>query len=660
MIDLRSALASRRGGFAAAVLVGVVLLGFSRWLLATSAAPSPASLPLLLGDAKKANSVHDIDEERTILLHAEELEGRPEEVFEVQRRLAVLDWKYAGTFDEARTRLLASIDTSAVAAWLAIARLEHARQRFNEAASAARAASGLATTALEADDARVALARAVVTSSLEERMVGRPGLSDALVKSHDDLRSMVSENPGYLEPSRLLLQAALLLHRGESVLLAWRSFFHVATNRTGPSLVAGIDRELEALLPQWQRPNASSQVHIALIGALTRSRLFTEAVLVALAPSSPEEVRSKSQVRAVIAYAGFLREVRGLTEEHYRLSILGREDRSGWLASLTLALEPLARAMDGHELEVQQAGAAMNVDRGRLGGLDASLVESLGQAFGTYLSIGTTAGYFDLHMGHLVSAESRTVKQYGRVAQLSFFALENMVSNGFQSWAWESGAQHGGWNKPNGIYQVRPAYVGRGLRLWRRLQSDSESTAFLQEMSRETVVDASRAANDPYSYLPGLAMRLEHQGLTSLLEELRAGGYDGDDLKIAFLWSYDEATLESSIFAHEGRHAIDRLERSILSFARNSEFTAKLSEVAFAPRPRLALGAIIDANIGGTTPHGRANLAVMKGLVKWMRSHKHEISGFDAVAPVLPQLDLLTDEQLRRACRSMDRLAPSR
>ena len=43
------------------------------------------------------------------------------------------------------------------------------------------------------------------------------------------------------------------------------------------------------------------------------------------------------------------------------------------------------------------------------------------------------------------SDRHRTVEQYGHKADVRFMMLDNIVSNGFQSWAWESGAQHGGW-----------------------------------------------------------------------------------------------------------------------------------------------------------------------------------------------------------------------
>jgi len=44
----------------------------------------------------------------------------------------------------------------------------------------------------------------------------------------------------------------------------------------------------------------------------------------------------------------------------------------------------------------------------------------------------------------------------------------------------------------------------------------------------------------------------------------------------------------------------------------------------------------------------------MQGLVAWMSTHRSEIAELDAARPLLPQLDKLTDEQLRAATRSMD------
>lgn len=45
---------------------------------------------------------------------------------------------------------------------------------------------------------------------------------------------------------------------------------------------------------------------------------------------------------------------------------------------------------------------------------------------------------------------------------------------------------------------------------------------------------------------------------------------------------------------------------------------------------------------------------IMKGIVDWMKRHQTEIAGLDPNRPVLPQLDRLTDDQLRAIMRGMD------
>jgi hypothetical protein len=127
-------------------------------------------------------------------------------------------------------------------------------------------------------------------------------------------------------------------------------------------------------------------------------------------------------------------------------------------------------------------------------------------------------------------------------------------------------------------------------------------------------------------------------------------------LEAAFEREYGRVYEESSIFAHEGRHAIDNSLGLDLPAA-DLEFRAKLSEVAFAPRPRLALDAIISPNIGDASPHGQANARIMQGLVVWFGANASEIEHFDPRAPLLLQLPLLTDDQLRRAFASMDPFA---
>ena len=626
------------------IIVIALALGAALAFQSRYSRPLPDDVALLLGEARKANFSHDIEEEKRILEHAEGLEGSAEDLAEVQRRLAVLDWKYHSRFESARERLLRAADGADPAeAWLALARLDQARERFDAAGSGAQRALETAETEDERRRSRIALGRAAIGEAVALRLQGKVGQTDALRATFDDLRDLVGREPGYLEPSRLLLQSALLVDRGEAALLAWRSYYHVAPGHPIPNAVADSGRELTRLLPGWKGKAAAAEDRVGLIEALAGSRFFTEAMLIALDPRGPIRVRENARVGEILAYARTVRQVRRLTTDYYREVILGEGDPDRFEDRIQALGNAVVLEMEGIDPDDPPA--------------EDDLVDLLGERFGSYISLGKTAGYFDLHMGHRVVDETRTVDQYGHRAELRFVVLDHMVSNGFQSWAWESGAQHGGWARPDVIYQVRPPYVDGPLETWRKIHTPEEKDEFLEEMDRQSGLDDDRARLDPYASLPGLALRLRHQGTLQVLQRLQSEGFAGDELRLAFLAVTERAIQDSSIFAHEGRHAIEKRRESKYQSGWRAEFTAKLSEVAFAPEPRLAFGGILTPSIGDDTPHGKANLKIMKGLVAWMEEHREAIAELDPDRPLLPQLDLLTDEQLQAAFRGMDPLA---
>ena len=205
--------------------------------------------------------------------------------------------------------------------------------------------------------------------------------------------------------------------------------------------------------------------------------------------------------------------------------------------------------------------------------------------------------------------------------------------------------------------QVREPYANGPLAAWLQLTKPADRDEFGQEIAELMPIDDEIAEADPHAYLPSMALRMQRQAQEKILAKLQGDGLSGADLQAAFLIAFDSSSRASSIFAHEGRHALDRsdIPWRWLRSAADGEYRAKLSEVAFAPEPRIALvGGILSANIGDGSSHGSANERLMRGLVAWMDEHREAIGGLDPERPLLPQLDLLTDDQLRVAFRSMD------
>lgn len=85
---------------------------------------------------------------------------------------------------------------------------------------------------------------------------------------------------------------------------------------------------------------------------------------------------------------------------------------------------------------------------------------------------------------------------------------------------------------------------------------------------------------------------------------------------------------------------------------------AALSQVLFGPSPAACFAGILGPNIGARdNGSGEGNGRIMQGIVAWLEAHADEVKGLDRTRPLLPQFDLLRDQQIRAAFRSMDPLA---
>ena len=596
-------------------------------------------------EAERADARHAFELELEWLAAGLDAQGSDEDWVAIQERRARIRWKVYG--DEAGSRaILAELRAhprGMYAAGMEEARLDAAARRFSGSAQAAERALSAAKTRGERHDARVAVLHARVEWAMQASREGEAYDRTALRASASDVAGMDPAS------ARSLLKTALFLGDGPGALAAWRAYFFIADDQAAPAVLTQSARALNATLPGWTGEEIDPDVRRAIAMTLAASRMFEEAAAVVYGapPDARANLLEDDALKAILAYRAFCAEVEANLNEQYAMDARGDSQRDGVYGSFEDPLRKLWIALG-------RDGAAVPVYRGNRDAFGDAIVRALGPEFGSVVRFVEIDGHHGVQMGHVVKDERRTIDQYGRRASVRFVALDSMASNGFASWAWNSGAQHGGWTETDLIVQVRPPYASKPHRVWRTLTWDSDRERRIAHIRRETEADVPRARQNPAGYLPGLAMRLHDQGARRLHDRLQREGLAGDALRLAFVSAYASAVEESSIFAHEGRHFIDRQHRVLPTSSWKKEFTAKLSEVAFAPEPRLALGAIFSSNIGDGGAHGRANAAIMKGIVRWMEGNSAAIDAFDPALPTLVQFDKLADEQIRDAFRAMD------
>jgi hypothetical protein len=576
--------------------------------------------------------------------------GEPAGRIEAARRLASIAWRVNEdpVAAERALAMLAEIPGGRVPAAVERSRMLAARSDFAGARAAAATAMSQAQGAIERGGAVIAWAHAAVEPEVRARLedgAATPGPPAAppreVAEAADRLSLEVAEQPGDLAPARLLAVAAALVGDGPALLRAWESYYLLEPAGPG-DLLAAARGTVGDLLPRWDGRESPAE-RSRLVGALAASRFFDAAAVIALAPApgAPPVARSDARAAEIVEYARVLRQVERLTDAYYRRTAVGKGDAEAWrreLEAVAARLWPL--------LAWSGAPPPFSMERVEL---------ELEARFGAVIKLGETAGYADLHMGHRVVDERRAVEQYGCQAQLRFVALDGMVSNGFQSWAWDGGSAHGGWAEKGLIVQVRPVYAGGPLRAWRRLEDPVERARWDAEVAAAAAGDETAAAAAAVVYLPGVAERIERDAIQALRDELAAGGLAGRELEQAFVREHYRAIREQSIFAHEGRHAIDR-ELGLDPSGEELEFRAKCSEVVFAPRPFLGLRSIFAPNLGDRTPHGQANERLVRGLVRYLERHAGE-AGLESGRPLLLQLERLDEARLKAAFRTLDPLA---
>lgn len=432
--------------------------------------------------------------------------------------------------------------------------------------------------------------------------------------------------------SRARLQYALLAGRAEDALRGWRDYFWLSEVDAPPIFASG---SVAAAFSAALKQGAGDDEKLALASILIRVGFAEEARR--YMKGSGVSGSDHPLARRLAIYFEQTDRIRAAALKVNKDLARGRRDE-----------KMLAKVTD-------EATDALFVATGASG----NPVQALIDHYGLFWSVGMTSGYPSLHMGHVVEDRRETVSQYGHAAKVRFLVLDNMVSNGFQSWLWDGSAATGGWSGGGNIVQIRSEYL-RGPPNLAALTADSAARRdlFAQQQGRATG-DAALLQKNAVASLRGLSDRLRLQVADRIDAAARARVGPNGDLRRAFLEEAWRAYIQRAITTHEGRHAINQAMAEDPSKLQSVEleYQAKLAELSLSDYPRLAFISI-NGGVEGTTAHDRAGAQVMRLYTDWMTAHPGEIAGYDSAAPALAQVDRLTDDQIRAIALAADPLVP--
>ena len=468
-----------------------------------------------------------------------------------------------------------------------------------------------------------------------------PGTSDAVrAQDLEAARAALSRlSPDTdASPKAQALRLGYGLQAGDATLAlqGWKGFFWL-TDHNAPPPFGIADAEVERRFRSGLAPDAAAADQTALLSLLVRGGFYQDAERFDAAHGVAARAGADPAYARVKLYFDMRHDVDQAILDFNRATARGRRNDGAFVKAL------------GEKL----AAWAAKVEPGS----KRTPLEILHDAYGVYGTSGTTGGYASLHAGHVVQDERMAIEQFGRKGEVRFLVIENPVSNGYQGWLWDGGAQAGGWSEQDGtIVQVRPAYTGGSLNALASFQPEIAKRLADRQPALEKS-DLEALAKAPVAYLPGLQARLQKQANEQVAALAHAeAARAGQPYARVFARLFWDLQVGHSIRIHEGRHSLDHLQFTGAA-ARSGpelEYRAKLSELELAELPRMALFNILSSEIGSQSPHGIANTRILEGYSRWIDAHRGEVKGFDPALPTPTQLDRLSDAQIHAVAHGLD------
>lgn len=482
---------------------------------------------------------------------------------------------------------------------------------------------------------RVDLAQQMLAADLD-RAVATPSERETALKAASALWArMQTQAHGDLDSERSALQLALFSRDAPGALAAWKGYFWL-TDQDAPQGLPGYRGRVGGIFAVGLAKGAGVQDELALLELLVRAGFDEAAERFAADTGIAAHDGGDASWARTQRYFHFVDTVRA------DLLSLDRQLAKGGSKGDFEAFKALmARRFTELTGETDQvaARAAMLRDYGLSG------------------PVQETGGYPSLHLGHVVQDDRHQVEQFGRKGEVHFTAVDNMLSNGFESWLWDGSAEAGGWSEDGGsITQVRSAYTPGPVNAYAVVADPATRAKALARIAAAEPADLQAAQGGALVPQPAVGRRLRLQSIDAVAAKARAKAGPHGDLRTAFLAEYWRISVDQSIFLHEGRHALDQAAEPEIGKLSESdlELRAKLSELELGEIPKLSLFQIDGNLLGGDTPHGVANARIVTAMRDWAQAHPDQVTGYDRGRPALSQIDKLSDDQIRAVAASLD------
>jgi len=558
---------------------------------------------------------------------------------EAGNQLIFISWKYYDDYESSKayadSLLVLDIDNFDIL--IKIADISIQAKKFKNAEQYLKNSFKKAKSENQIKSSHIKCAEYVLLKSQKEYITKNTPDLNEVKEALDKLDVYYQNQPEDLQIVRLYLGLALILNDKQKIKDTWKTYFRIPQNKKATGMLVEAEKNIDKGLQLKDSINF-------LVKGLADSRFYDYAAMII--DKNNIDLNQNPDLKDIYNYYTYLNDIEKLIYGFYKDKLFNRESDEKYLNNYYSLCIDFWNKLDWGDNKPMFYEKAFE--------------EELFKRFGAKINNGKGGNQIGFFIGHSVVNESRSIEQYGRITDLTYLSLDYIVGNIFPHWYFGFFGI-GGWATiDNEVLQIRKVTFNDNspLKSFNRLISGNEKEKWLKEIENISEKDDSIASLNPYALLPGLRERIKYNSYSQIIDSLKAKIKTQYQLKIEYLSLVDNILLNSSVYNHEGRHLLDSYDdfpiNSKMYSSEEREFRAKLSEISFSADPKLIIAETILRSEGGA--HEAANKRIVKGLVDWMEIHKNSIKGFDIDRPLLPQMDLLTNNQIIQAIQSFDPL----
>lgn len=562
------------------------------------------------------------------------------------RELAIQDWKFYNNYEAAKEKLMQadSIGDYRSETWLKLSRIEQESFNFIKAIDAVKQAIILSESKADSSYAQYKYCSIILKQAMYQTNNSIPFNNTLLDEASNILNKLLNKNPTNTNVSDILLGVSLLREDGSEALKAWLSYHRFTNIKNAYPYLKATATMLENIFLTWSKRSLVYTEKINLITSLGKSRFYGYAKILAQKyyfNTTANTNKINKDVLDIITYAKYIESIKTFTNEYYRNATLKEIKTDEYLNSLSSKNEALYNKL----LTSEVAKDTFNFRNFR------DLIRS---KFGAvFLMAGTSSSSITgLIFGHIVNERVRHIEQYGHKSDFTFTELDMMVSNGYPSWFWEDRGA-GGFAIPGGFLRIKKMFKHLGINAWEQV-TDSVKRYKTEKSIRDNLLLSTSASKINVIY-SALAKKLELDALDSLYKSLVNTGLKNLELQLKFIELYDSYRDNATMFAHEGRHSLDRVvlgDKYRELGNPNIEYRARLSQIAFSKSPKLELANMINGI--GSTNAGLSNKMIIDVIEKWIKVNSDKIKDFDISKSNISQIYKLSNEQIKSCIRNVD------